>query len=63
MYDELKEKCETFRAEINAVLPELTVPDHGIKDYRSGALLQAINRAANDVDSIINTINAYYSED
>lgn len=62
MYDELKEKCETFKAEINAVLPELT--ENGcIKDYQASALLQAIHRAANGVDSIINTINAYYSED
>ena len=61
MYDELKTKCETFKAEILAVLPELT--ENGcLKDYQAGALFQAINSAANGVDSIINTINAYYSD-
>lgn len=61
MYDELKTKCETFRAEIMAVLPELT--ENGcIKDVKAGALLQAINRAGNGVNSIINTIEAYYAE-
>lgn len=61
MYDELKTKCETFRAEIMAVLPELT--ENGcIKDHKSGALLQAINRAGNGVNSIISTIEAYYAE-
>lgn len=62
MYNELKTKCEEFKAEIMAVHPEL-VENGCIKDHKSGALLQAINRAANGIDSIINTINAYYSED
>lgn len=61
MYDELKAKCETFKAELEAVLPELT--ENGcIKDHKSGALFQSINRAIGGVDSIINTINAYYSD-
>lgn len=61
MYNELKEKCEAFNAEISAILPELT--ENGcIKDVKAGAMLQAIHRAANSVDSIIKTINAYYSE-
>ena len=62
MYNELKTKCEEFKAEILAVLPELT-ENNCIKDHRSGSLLQAINRAANGIDSIIDTINAYYSEE
>lgn len=62
MYDELKTKCEAFKDEISAVLPELT--ENGcIKDVKAGALIQAINRAANGVNSIISTIDAYYSED
>lgn len=61
MYDELRNKCDAFNAEIMAVLPELT--ENGcIKDYQAGALLQAIHRAANGVNSIINTIDAYYAE-
>lgn len=62
MYNELKTKCEEFKADILAVLPELV--EHGcIKDHKAGSLHQAINRAANGVNSIINTIDAYYSED
>lgn len=62
MYSDLKTKCEEFKAEITAVLPELT--ENGcIKDVKAGSLLQAIHRAANGVNSIINTIDAYYSED
>lgn len=62
MYDELKTKCEAFKEEIMAVLPELT-EGSCIKDHKSGALLQAIHQAANGVNNIVNAINAYYSED
>lgn len=62
MYEELKTKCEAFKAELDAVSPELTTDDGRIKDIKAGSLLQAINRAANGINSIINTIDAYYSE-
>ena len=62
MYDELKAKCETFKAEILAVLPELADGSR-LKDYQSGVLHHAINRAANEINTIISTIDSYYSED
>ena len=59
MYDDLKTKAEAFRAELDAVLPELK--ENGcIKDYKSGELLKAIHRANNGVNGVINTITAYY---
>lgn len=57
--EELKKTCEAFRAELNAVLPELE--ENGvIRDYRSGELLKTLHRTINDVNSVINTITAYY---
>ena len=62
MYDEFKTKCETFKAELEAVAAEC-VEGSCLKDHRSGSLYQAIQRTANGINSIVNTINAYYSED
>lgn len=57
MYDELKTKCEAFKEEIMAVLPDLDP-----NDVRDNSLYKTIHRTANGIDSIVNTINAYYSK-
>ena len=57
MYDELKAKCEAFKKEIMAVLPDLDV-----NDVKAGSLHKAINSAANGINGIVDTINAYYSK-
>lgn len=62
MYNEFKTKCEQFRSELMAMLPNVT--DNGrIDTPGAGNLHYAINRTANDINSIIDAINVYYSED
>jgi hypothetical protein len=61
MYEELKAKCETFKADILEVLPDLT--EGGcLKDIKAEAMYNAIHAAGNGVDRILNTIEAYYKE-
>ena len=55
MYDELKTKCEAFKTELESVAAECEEGGR-IKDVRAGSLYDAIQRAANGINSIINTI-------
>lgn len=62
MYSELKTKCEEMINELMAIKPDLV--DGGcIKDVKAGHMLQFINSASRELHHVINTINAYYSED
>lgn len=62
MYSDLKTKCEEMINELLAIKPDLL--DGGcIKDVKAGNLLQFINSASRELQHVINTINAYYSED
>lgn len=62
MYSELKTKCEEMINELMAIKPDLM--DGGcIKDVKAGSMLQYINSASRELNHVISTIGAYYSED
>lgn len=62
MYSELKTKCEEMINELLAIKPDFL--DGGcVKDFKAGQMIQFINSASRELNHVINTINAFYSED
>lgn len=62
MYNELKTKCEKTITDLMEVASELTEDRQG-GDVKAGALYQTIQHAANGLNRVISTIDAYYSEE
>lgn len=62
MYNELNKKCEKMIAEFNAIRPDL-LDGPKVKGVREGVLLDDINAATNALSRVMNTIEAFYSED